>query len=48
MLTGIFALVAKASNTNLEHLIDIKDGVFWLVVYHCYSLVAIWMILITF
>jgi len=45
-LIGIYELVGKVLSGDLDKFEAIKDEFFWLIVYHYYAIVALWLILI--
>ena len=47
-LIGIYVIVAKLMRNDLDKFETIENMFFWLIVYHCYALVALWLILISF
>ena len=47
-LMGVYVILGKVLNSDLEKLIDPDGDIFWLIFYHCYGLVALWLVLISF
>ena len=47
-LIGIYVLVAKVMRNDLDKFETIENEFFWLIVYSCYALVALWLVLFSF
>ena len=46
ILSSFVANMGNVFRSEIEQLVDIKQGVFWIVLYHVYAFVALWLFLI--
>ena len=46
ILSNFISVAGSTLNSDWEKIMDIRDGVFWIIVYDIYALVGIWIIFV--